>query len=137
MPQPPDRPASDDEPPRTPAWRRYNRLWGPRVTDDVDDEIRSHIEMRVADYIARGMSEPEATRLALSRLGDLDRARRDCLAIGHQRNQRMLRTQLVDAFRQDALFAIRSLARRKGWTPIVVLTLALGIGANTAGFSSS
>ena len=125
----------EDEPPRTPAWRRYTRLWGPRVVEDVDDELRSHIEMRVADYIAHGMSEAEATRLALTRLGDLDRARRDCVTIGHQRNSRMLRTRIIDAFRQDALFAIRSLAHRRGWTPIVVVTLALGIGANTAVFS--
>jgi predicted permease len=132
-------PAHQDDPhdiaPRTPAWRRYMSLWGPRVTDDVDDELRFHIEMRVADYTARGMSEAEALRIARARLGDLDRARRDCLAIGHQRNRRMLRTQFIDAFRQDVTFAIRSLGRRKGWTPIVVLTLALGIGANTAVFS--
>ena len=125
----------DDPAPRTPAWRRYMSLWGPRVADDVDDELRFHIEMRVADYVARGMTEADAARLALSRLGNIDRARHDCLAIGHERNQRMLRTQIVDSFRQDALFAIRSLARRRSWTPIVVLTLALGIGANTAVFS--
>ena len=110
-------------------------LWGPRVADDVDDELRFHIEMRIAEYVARGMSEAEAKRLAISRLGNVDRARHDCLAIGHERNQRMLRTQVIDAFRQDALFALRSLARRRSWTPIVVLTLALGIGANTAVFS--
>ena len=134
MSQPHDLPP-DDPAPRTPVWRRYMSLWGPRVADDVDDELRFHIEMRIADYVARGMTEADAARLALSRLGNIDRARHDCLAIGHERNQRMLRTQIIDAFRQDALFAIRSLARRRSWTPIVVLTLALGIGANTAVFS--
>src|SRR5688500_15737245 len=97
QPLPPEDPA-----PRTPAWRRYTRLWGPAVAADVDDELRFHIEMRVADYVARGMSEEEATRTALARLGNIDRARHDCLVIGHQRNQRMLRTQFIDAFRQDA-----------------------------------
>ena len=125
----------EDAAPRTPAWRRYARLWGPAVSADVDDELRFHVDMRIADYVARGMTEAHATRTALARLGNLDRARRDCLVIGHQRNQRMLRTQIVDAFRQDVRFAIRSLAHRRMWTPIVVLTLALGIGATTAVFS--
>ena len=125
----------EDRAPRTPAWRRYTELWGPRVADDVDDELRFHIEMRIDDYVARGMSEEDARRLAHVRVGDIERARRDCVTIGHQRSSRMLRTRIIDAFRQDASFAVRSLAQRKGWTLVVMVTLALGIGANTAVFS--
>ena len=47
----------------------------------------------------------------------------------------MTRAQLVDAFLQDLSFALRTLGRQKGWTAVAILTLALGIGANTAVFS--
>jgi hypothetical protein len=45
---------------RIPAWRRYLRFWRPNIAEDVDDEIRFHTEMRVREYLARGMSEDDA-----------------------------------------------------------------------------
>ena len=48
----------------TPAWRRYLRFWGSNVQSDVDEELRFHLEMRVAEYIARGITPDEARRLA-------------------------------------------------------------------------
>lgn len=129
---------SDDHTPNArPAatWRRYLRFWGPRVEADVDDELRFHIEMRVHEFMARGMSEPEAREATARRLGDLATNRAECLSITTRRERRMTRAQLVDAFTQDVSFAIRTLGRQKGWTAVAILTLALGIGANTAVFS--
>jgi putative ABC transport system permease protein len=120
---------------RAHTWRRYLRFWGPRAAADVDDELRFHIEMRVRDYIERGLSEPEARDATLRRLGDLVTARSECVTITTRRERRMTRAQLVDAFLQDARFAFRTLGRQKGWTAVAILTLALGIGANTAVFS--
>lgn len=129
---------SDDYAPnarRAATWRRYLRFWGPRAEADVDDELRFHIEMRVHDFMARGMSEPEAREATARRLGDLATNRAECLSINTRRERRMTRAQLVDALTQDVSFAIRTLGRQKGWTAVAILTLALGIGANTAVFS--
>ena len=120
---------------RAATWRRYLRFWGPRAEADVDDELRFHIEMRVRDYIAQGMPEDEARAATARRLGDLATNRAECLTITTRRQRRMTRAQLIDAIGQDAHFAVRTLGRQKGWTAVAILTLALGIGANTAVFS--
>jgi len=120
---------------RAATWRRYLRFWGPRAEADVDDELRFHIEMRVRDYVARGMTDDEARAATARRLGDLATNRAECLTITTRRERRMTRAQLIDAIGQDARFAFRTLGRQKGWTAVAILTLALGIGANTAVFS--
>ena len=118
-----------------PAWRRYLRFWGPAPEADVDDELQFHIESRVREYVATGMTETEARRKTLERFGSVDRARRECLTIDRQQERSMSRTAFVDTLRQDVVFALRTLMRRPGWTAITVVTLALGIGANTAIFT--
>ena len=127
QPVPGSRPAS--------MWRRYVRLLGPKVAQDVDDELRFHFDMRVNDYIARGMSPAEARATTLARLGNVGTARTECVTIANRRERRMTRAQIVDAFVQDVQFGLRTLGRQKGWTAVAALTLALGIGANTAVFS--
>ena len=120
---------------RAATWRRYLRFWGPRAEADVDDELAFHIDMRARDYVERGLTEPDARLAATRRLGDLATARAECIAITARRERRMTRAQLIDAFAQDVQFAWRTLRRQKGWTAVAVITLALGIGANTAVFS--
>lgn len=115
--------------------RRYLRFWGPRADADVDDELQFHLDMRVQDHMARGLSETEARDAVRRRLGDLGAVRAACLTINTRRNRRMARAQTLDAFLQDVRFGVRSMLRQKGWTAVGVLTLALGIGANTAMFS--
>src|SRR4051812_19396639 len=126
---------ADDAPTRPPAWRRYLAFWESRVDEDVDDELAFHLEMRVRDYIARGMSEREARTAAAARVGDIPATRAACLTIDRRRQRRMTRTRTVDAFLQDVRYAFRTLGRQKTWTTIAVLTLALGIGATTSVYS--
>ncbi|MEX2179312.1 MAG: ABC transporter permease [Gemmatimonadaceae bacterium] len=117
------------------TWRRYLRFFGPRGAADLDDELRFHVEMRVGEYMACGMTEAEARAATAHRLGNLATARETCVAITTRRERRMTRTQLIDHFVHDMRFAVRSLGRNKGWTAVAILTLAVGIGANSAMFS--
>ncbi len=67
--------------PDPPRWRRYLRLLGPDVAADVEDELRFHLEQRMAEYIAKGMPAEEAERAARARFGDLAGVRMDSLLL--------------------------------------------------------
>jgi predicted permease len=120
---------------KTPAWRRYVTFWRPNIADDVDDELRFHIEMRVNEYIARGMSPPDARRLAEQRFGSVDRARTACVDINEQHAKSEGRAELFATVRQDIGFATRLLRRQLVQSVVAAICLALGIGATTTMFS--
>jgi predicted permease len=122
---------------KPPAWRRYLRFWGANVADDVDEELRFHVDMRVQEYVARGMSEDGARRAVMARLGDLDAARAECIELGKVREKHARQADFLDGLRADLRFALRSLARTPGWTAVALLTIALGIGATTTVFSAA
>ena len=119
---------------RTPAWRRYLRFWRPNIGADVDDELRFHTEMRVAEYVARGMTEAEARRAVTERLGDVETARAECVEQGKLREIHARNADVLDGLRADIRYALRSLGRSPAWTVVALLTIALGIGATTAVF---
>lgn len=100
---------------------------GHRDDDDLRDEMQSHIEMQTAEYVRRGMHPDEARRRALMDSGGV------AVAADAVRDQRGL--PWLESIFADIKYAFRSLRHSAAFTSIVVLTLALGIGANTAIFS--
>jgi putative ABC transport system permease protein len=110
-------------------------LWRVPVAQEVDEELALHIEMRTRELVERGVDAKTARTLALSRLGDVASLKRTMTALGRKRDREMRLTQWLAEFRDDVKFAIRQLKGSPAFTLVATLTLALGIGANSAIFA--
>jgi putative ABC transport system permease protein len=105
------------------------------VADDVRGELEFHIAQRTQELIAKGHVPDEARRLAQEAFGDLHRFEAECREIETRRRVARRRARGMEELRQDLKIGGRLLARSPGYTLAAIVTLALGIGANTAVFS--
>ena len=98
-----------------PMWRRYARLLGANPRADTDDELRFHYEMRVRDYMGRGLDETAAREAARERLGDLDTVREKCGDEGERHVRVVRRREWLSELRQDLKYGVRVLLRSPGF----------------------
>ncbi len=108
------------------AWlnRLSNLVRRQDLNPEIDEELQFHLDARVQDNLAAGMSEEEARRDALQRFGSRAGVREQT------RDANVVVT--LETVKQDLVFAVRSLKKRPAFTVVALLTLALGIGANTS-----
>ena len=110
-------------------------LWHIPIDQEVDEELALHTEMRTRELIARGMDPAAARELAMRRLGDVASLKRTMMTLGRKRDREMRVTRWFEELRDDVTFALRQLRHSPAFSIVAILTLALGIGANSAIFA--
>ena len=95
--------------------------------DDLDDELRFHLERAAEQHVARGLSPREARRRARLEFGQLDTVKDDC--------RQSWGVQQLDTLRQDGAFALRLIRKHPALSAVAAVSLAIGIGLNTALFA--
>ena len=110
-------------------------FWRVPVTTEVNEELEAHLELQTARYIREGMTPEAARARAIERFGNSSSVRDECTDIRQDMETDMRRSELLEELKQDAMFALRGFRRAPLFTAVALLTIAIGVGANTAIFS--
>ncbi len=105
------------------------------IRDEVDEEIRFHLERRAARLVREGMNPSDARDEAERRFGDVTRIADDVEELMRRRTKTMRKTDMIDDTRRDLAFAIRQILASPVFSAVAIFTIALAIGATTAIFS--
>ena len=123
-----------------PSFDQLRRLLFPwrsrdRIRADLDDELRFHLDMRTAELIAGGAPESDARRQAEREFGDVEFTRRYCRRLDESGERAVRRGEWLADCWHDVAQAIRVLRRSPAFLVIALITIALGVGANSAIFT--
>lgn len=120
---------------RIPIWRRYSTFFGRNIRSDIEDEIEFHVEARARELVDAGWPPHAAEQEARRLFGDRDSILLECQQIDARFEQRRKRAAHLADIAADVRYALRGFKRTPGHTIVILLTLAVGLGATAAIFS--